>query len=417
MNDNELQNLQDTGLSPSEIERIENFNNLLEEEVSDEPTFAPQEVSGDAVAGEATSQAQVPDDVVNEIVGTPGNDPDLIGTDFADDISALEGDDIVRGRLGNDTIDGGDGDDDLAGQGGNDSIDGGSGSDLINGDGTSSDDPSQEFNGGDNISGGGDRDFIFGGFENDVLNGDGGNDNLYGGEGNDTLDGGDGNDNLFGEDADDLLMGGNGDDFLVGDRSDSQSNSIGNDTLNGDNGNDTLIGGAESDSLNGGAGNDILTGVENRLTTFDFGADTVDTLSGGSGSDTIVLGGTNENGEEVVYYDDGNPQEEGTDDYALITDFGFGDKFDGVGSFGDYRLDTSPEDLPSGIAIYSEQGETDELIAIVQLSFGSSSSRQANSRSLSSIDTLDLSANSSDLSGNSSDLSANNLNVIEEAFI
>ena len=133
-------------------------------------------------------------------------------------------------------------------------------------------------------------------------------------------------------------------------------------------------------------------------------------MSGGSGSDTFVLGGTNENGEEVVYYDDGNPEAEGTDDYALVTDFGFGDKFDGVGSFGDYRLDTSPEDLPSGIAIYSEQGETDELIAIVQLSFGLSSSGQANSRSLSSVDTLDLSANSSDLS-------ASNLDVIEEAFI
>ena len=430
--DNELDNL--LGLSASEIERIENFNDLFEEEAVNEPTLTARQIPDDAVNEPTLTAQQVPDDAVNEILGTPGNDPNLNGTDFNDRIFAFEGDDIVTGGAGEDTIDGGSGDDNLAGQDGDDSIIGGSGIDLIFGDGGLSDNPLELFNGSDIIYGGEDRDIIVGGFENDSLYGEEGNDNLsgqngndsldggsgpdniQGGEDNDTLAGGNGNDSLFGEDVNDLLMGGDGDDFLHGDRSDLPINAIGQDTLEGNNGNDKLIGGAESDSLNGGAGSDTLIGVENSQIEFDFGADTIDTLTGGLGRDTFVLGGPNENGEEVVYYDDGNPEAQGTDDYALITDFAFGDTFDYVGSFSDYRLDASPAGEPSGVGIYLEQGETDELIAIVQFSlFGSASSRTVNSRGLSSEATLDLSGNSADLSTTDFD-SATNIDLVAEGF-
>ena len=431
---NELQNL---GLSPSEINRVDELENSLVEIESSKTANSFNRFSvtqtieqGDDVIGKPTgvfSPAQSPGDAVNEISGT-ANDDDIVGTDFADNISARGGDDLVSGRLGDDTINGGSGDDDLAGQGGNDVIIGGRGSDVIFGDSRSSDDPLESFFGNNSISGGSDRDIIFGGLGNDtllgnsgkdVLSGGEGNDSIgggadkdkiAGGEGNDTLNGEAGNDFVYGEDGDDRVFGGNGDDLLYGDRRDSSSNAIGSDTINGGKGNDTLIGGAESDSLNGGSGRDRLIGVEDFQIQFDFGADTIDTLTGGSGRDTFVLGGINENGEEVVFYDDGNPQEQGTDDYALITDFGFGDTFDGVGSLSDYTFGASPADEPSGIGIYSERGTVDELIAIVQSSsFGSASNSTVNSQGLSSVDTLDL-------SGNSADLSVNDLNLIQSGF-
>ncbi|PPS45629.1 M10 family metallopeptidase C-terminal domain-containing protein [Chroococcidiopsis sp. TS-821] len=87
-------------------------------------------------------------------------------------------------------------------------------------------------------------------------------------------------------------IGGAGNDTLIG-------NSVAN-NLSGRNGNDYLFGGGGSDTLNGGAGNDVL---------FGFGGSTeFDVLTGGTGTDTFVLGDTS----NVFYRGDG---------YALITDF------------------------------------------------------------------------------------------------
>lgn len=510
MNDNELQDLQNLGLSDSEIARIEEFNSFLGEidpasiEVTDSQieslTVDTPESEGAGISSAAN------------ISGTPtsGNDT-IIGSRFADLIDALEGDDTLRGRSGNDTLKGSAGNDDIAGQAGNDVIDGGSGNDTIFGNDDRSVDPLEGgfgnnsisgsygedtivggltedtirggsendnisaqggddvinggngddlifgdsdllfgsgaldlglvddnfidlFFGNDSISGGAGMDNIIGslgedtllggtgdddlsgGNDNDSIRGGNDTDNISGGEGDDILKGDSGNDRVIGQDANDLVFGGDGDDSLYGDRAnDLDSNNIGSDTLEGDDGNDILIGGADSDSLNGGSGSDLLNGVENFLTTTDFGADTTDTLTGGAGSDTFVLGGENENGEEVVYYNDGNPEAEGTDDYALITDFRFGEKFDYVGSADDYTFDASPEGEPSGIGIFLEQGDIDELIAIVQFpSFGSASTGTANATA--NVEGLS-SANTFDLSNNSTDSSSDDLSIVESGFV
>ena len=99
---------------------------------------------------------------------------------------------------------------------------------------------------------------IYGNGDNNSLGGSSSSDNLHGGGGNDWLFGYDGNDNLYGDN--------------------------GNDVLYADQGNYTLTGGRGSDYLNGGDGNDVLDGFY-----YNSGRE-VDTLFGGSGSDTFVIG-------------------------------------------------------------------------------------------------------------------------------
>lgn len=162
----------------------------------------------------------------------PTNGSDIIiGTDLADGVYLLDGDDIASGGLGNDKLYGGNGDDGILGGGGNDILFGKNGNDsLFGGDGK------------DRISGGDDNDFIGGGEGDDRLWGD-----------DDELDGGDGKDNLFGDSGDDVI---NGDD--------------GNDKLTGGTGNDTMTGGAGADNFYfvSGDGQDVIT-------DFEIGIDTI----------------------------------------------------------------------------------------------------------------------------------------------
>jgi hypothetical protein len=74
--------------------------------------------------------------------------------------------------------------------------------------------------GNDNIQGFDGDDRLVGGADNDTLSGDGGNDALYGGSGGDTLQGGSGNDLLQGDDGADRMFGGDGDDTISYDASD-----------------------------------------------------------------------------------------------------------------------------------------------------------------------------------------------------
>lgn len=101
--------------------------------------------------------------------------------------------------------------------------------------------------GGDSVDG---IEGILGGAGNDRLTGDGldnvldggkGHDVLYANEGNDLLYAGSGNDRLVGEQGTDVLYGG-----------------AGNDSLYGGDGNDTLWGSGQDDTLDGGAGTDLL---------------------------------------------------------------------------------------------------------------------------------------------------------------
>jgi serralysin len=168
-------------------------------------------------------------------------------------------------------------------------------------------------------------------------------------------DGGD-DDVIFSEDSDNFLATGSGNDVIGG--------SEGNDTLSGQEGNDIIAGLGGSDDLRGGKGNDTLTGggisfTEGRLyvTTDTTG---IDTLTGGGADDLFVIGGKSSATSEelVVHYD-----EAGDNDYALITDFeNTQDEIKLGGSIDDYRLSSSPRDLPEGTALYQEN----ELIAIIQ---------------------------------------------------
>ena len=131
-----------------------------------------------------------------------------------------------------------------------------------------------------------------------------------------------------------------------------------NNILEGTTENDTLLGLAGNDTLNGSEGNDILQGSS--LTT----AGEIDILTGGTRSDTFVLGTP-----ARVFYDDGNDTSDGTGDYALITDFNPNVDVIQLGwSKDNYILGAVPEGLPEGTAIFLDKpgDEPDELIAIVQ---------------------------------------------------
>ncbi|HAA27129.1 MAG TPA: calcium-binding protein, partial [Cyanobacteria bacterium UBA8553] len=143
---------------------------------------------------------------------------------------------------------------------------------------------------------------------NDTLYGDNGNDTLYGYGGSDYLYGGKGRDYLYGGDGNDYIDGGSGKDYLYG----------------GD-GSDTLKGGAGNDYVSGGAGNDYIYGYGGNSYGYRNQAE-YDTLSGGTGSDTFVLGDSSR-----VYY-----QGQG---YALINDWDYSaDYIQARGSSSQYTL-------------------------------------------------------------------------------
>ena len=131
-----------------------------------------------------------------------------------------------------------------------------------------------------------------------------------------------------------------------------------NNILEGTTENDTILGLAGNDTLNGSEGNDILQGSSSTT------AGEIDILTGGTGSDTFVLGTP-----ARVFYDDGNDTTDGTSDYALITDFNPNVDVIQLGwSKDNYILGAVPEGLPEGTAIFLDKpgDEPDELIAIVQ---------------------------------------------------
>ena len=117
---------------------------------------------------------------------------------------------------------------------------------------------------------------------NDKIYGNSGNDEIFGLTGNDTINGGKGNDTIYGEQDNDIIFGDDNQDIIWGGKGDDTINGgDGNDTLNGDDNNDVLIGGAGSDILNGGFGDDVLYGGTDK---------DQDTLIGGLGNTTFLLG-------------------------------------------------------------------------------------------------------------------------------
>lgn len=172
-----------------------------------------------------------------------------------------------------------------------------------------------------------------------TINGTSGNDS-YDHYGSDALIafGSSGSDSFWGNTADDSLYGDDGNDTLRG--------WTGNDYLSGGNGNDSLFGEGSNDTLDGGAGDDRLDG-------YATSGIELDVLTGGTGSDTFVLGGS----WGVSYLDAG---------FAVITDFSAADDYiEVVGSSSQYSF--------SSINLYGSNSVQDtaisynnSIIAIVQ---------------------------------------------------
>ncbi|MGD1805012.1 CAP domain-containing protein [Dapis sp. BLCC M126] len=266
----------------------------------------------------------------------------LKGGNDADELNGDGGNDFLQGEAGNDILNGGDGDDTAGGGAGDDIIDGGIGNDSLTG-----------WKGNDNITGGSGSDTLLGGDGLDTLNGGDHADTLKGGNDADELNGDGGNDFLQGEAGNDILNGGDGDDTAGGGAGDDIiDGGIGNDYLTGWNDNDNITGGTGNDMIKGGDGLDTLTGVD--PTAAQPGNNEIDTLEGGAGADSFILG------DAQVYYDDN-----GTADYALILTFNSaeGDQIQLSGNISDYDLQPNVSGLPAGTAIYSNSGT--ELIGVV----------------------------------------------------
>ena len=302
----------------------------------------------DAAAGNDTVFGGTGDDTVlgntgdDRLYGGAGNDT-LIGGSGVDTAYGGDGDDLIDDEPGAfngtsaDSFYGGAGRDTIYTGGGDDLAYGGSGGDLLNGE-----------DGNDRLFGDGGDDLIFGDLGNDTLYGGDGNDALYGGDGVDNMMAGDGDDTVDGGLGDDWLSGGAGNDTVLGnDGNDYAGGADGNDALYGGAGNDLIAGDSNlfynADFRSGpGTGATTLTvvnaadgpldlyrfdatgatifvttipaggstvqstfadqnfvlrdpatnffvgtitGAANQ--TFTFGAQTADTLSGGSGDDTL----------------------------------------------------------------------------------------------------------------------------------
>jgi len=207
--------------------------------------------------------------------------------------TATSGPDVLQLPDGGSTVGSGDGDD---------TITGGNGDDLI----------SASF-GNDNASGGFGDDLIFGGDGDDFLTGGPGADSIEGGDDNDQIfagSGDDAGDEFQGNGGDDVLGGNVGNDLLIGGSKlvgavTSPAEADG-DTLFGGDGNDTLILGDFDDLNSDGnfdAGEEIIVGttaspggVAYAGSGSDYlsGTGGADEVGGGRGSDTIVTGGGND---------------------------------------------------------------------------------------------------------------------------
>jgi serralysin len=270
-----------------------------------------------------------------------GNDT-VFGSDSGDYIYGNGGNDYIYGGRGVDIILGGDGNDAITGDYGDDYLYGGDGDDEI---GYSSyhDEVGNDFidagNGNDRVYAGSGNDSVYAGTGHDLVQGGDGNDYISGGDGYDTLNGGAGNDWIDGGYGLDVMNGGTGVDTLdvrfwdfgyTVNMTTGLTNYPGETATNFENvytgaGSDSVIGTVGDNLISTGAGNDRLNGYG---TAFNNAAQ-IDTLYGGDGADTFVLGGS----WGVSYVEPGNG-------YAIIADWNplEGDRIEVRGSTSNYRL-------------------------------------------------------------------------------
>ncbi len=130
---------------------------------------------------------------------------------------------------------------------------------------------------------------------------------------------------------------------------------IGHDVIRGNDANNNLNGSIGNDLLSGGSGDDLLVGVEE--TSIRPGSGEIDLLIGGDGHDRFILGSY----AQTYYLDlDSN-------DYAVIVDFNLieDDTIALYGTDTNYTFDNVTIDDNSGAGIYFNDGESRDLIGIV----------------------------------------------------
>lgn len=191
-------------------------------------------------SSQAAIKAQLFSPALDDVVQPPASQGDnlLAGGRGNDTILALGGNDVVNGWLGDDYLDGGAGRDTISYADAAAGVrltlgvtaaqrTGGGGTDIV-----------LDF---EDVEGSAFNDGLTGNAVANGLAGGVGADRLAGLAGDDTIIGGSGNDGLFGGDDHDQLFGG-----------------LGNDRLFGDGGDDLLVGGAGADRLSGGEGADVF---------------------------------------------------------------------------------------------------------------------------------------------------------------
>lgn len=124
-----------------------------------------------------------------------------------------------------------------------------------------------------------------------------------------------------------------------------------------------ITGTDSSDTLIGTSGNDSISGVPANSTT--LGRSTVDVLTGGAGNDLFILGD-----QRGMFYNRGDLNSYGMNDYAVITDFAEGDRVQLAA--GNYFLRAGGTRAHPGIGIWLDRDNSggltmyDELIGVVQ---------------------------------------------------
>ena len=286
------------------------------------------------------------------VSGTDGDDS-LTGTDANENIAGMDGNDFISAGGGNDVLYGGTGNDDLFGGAGNDIFLASEGSDRFFGEA-----------GDDSILVAGPN------VESQLVFGGDGNDTIGTSDNDDEIEGGAGNDFITSDDGFDVISAGEGNDTVIsgGDSPDRQiliEND--NDIISGQGGDDLLFGEYGDDDISGGAGNDTLDGngvtsIEGSVTItgiepIEDGG--VDFLSGDAGADTFVFGV-----EAGAYY-----ASQGFDDVGIVIDFNpTEDNIQLSGSAEDYVLEFTYE----GTSIFLDSdnngvlSDTDDEIAVVE---------------------------------------------------